>query len=311
MGVYGEILNEEAYLCEVAGLSKKDLLDNPDKVESKVRKLLDQKFSSAAQAVAVFIAILSIVAGSLLMIPTIGLSFVLSIFFTAMVCEWISVLDTKSKKKSLIKIKAACFKIKAKHEKHLVKNPDDTKCKEALKKITDMIAHIEKIEKDVEHEKEMKELAMYKSTYFDALDIYINFDKEENNPDVVFLLFKMFSESDIVSRFEKCKNFDNFSELMSDYDYLVSDNFSKEKQKPWMKDYFLVFYMDDDYAYAYVKGTKKFVRIDYDGLTFFHPSFSCDQSDFEWYKRVDREEGYFLLSEPPKGIERKPVIEKK
>ena len=322
MAVYGEIINEEAYLCEVAGLSKKDLLENPEKVESRLKQLFNEKFSSVQKAIAVVISLLGVVAGIASVPVTFGLSIYFCILWPILITGWIQDLDTKSKKNKIKRIKQYCEKIKTKYENYLQKNPNDSKCKEALDKISNTINSIDKMEKDVYVAKS----APYREAYKSAIGCYKNPSRgrmtENNDICAMLTLFKL---PDIVKRystfvkFEKLRDFygSTDEEMLEDRFYCAESLYESIKEHEFFEIFNddgydnyrlfidkqdptkLLYYFDDD-PYFELFTPEKYVAM-----------FWRKDEIENMIKRIDREEGYYLLSEPPKGIERKPVIEKK
>ena len=317
MGVYGNYTNEEALLERVVlqeiMISKKDCED-----PEIVKKIIEKGFPSIPKAFAFIFVILSTIAYIAVGFITIGIGFLLFVEVFTNVWSWYNDLDNKYKEKNLKKLKEKCLKIKSKCEKILEKEPNNENTKKLLKAVNDNLKKIDEHEKQLVKDAENREIEEMKRIYKEFINWvekpgtigHTSLDKYNNDIlDVAYSLKIPFSK--VINHFYK--NNKNRKDILLDlYIYTDGEPDSEETKEAFnmvRSNKVFEFQSDDDYSIFINHNGGKAYQIDantkiHQITNYDHPE---DYSKDKYFIQADRILGYYILSEPPKGIKRKEL----
>lgn len=316
MGVYGnyineEILSEQVILQEMM-ISKKDCQD-----PEIVKKILEKGFPSVPKAFAFAFVILTTIAYVAVGVITLGIGLVLFMIVISDVWNWYNDLDSKYKEKNLKKLKEKCLKIKSKCEKILEKDPNNENTKKLLQAVNDNLKKMDDREKQLLKDKEDAKLQ-------GAIDEYEEFISWIEDPgsightssdgcnnnilDVAYSLKIPFQK--IINHFYKY-NKDRKDILLDLNIYTDGDPNSEETREASRmvgSDKILEFQSDDEYGIFINPNNGKAYMTDGGPIkqitNYDHPE---DYSKDKYFIQADRILGYYILSEPPKGIKKKEL----
>ena len=228
-------------------------------------------------------------------------------------------MDQKTRENKVKNIKDKSLKLKTKYEKYLEKNPNDNKCKEALKRIDNSLKVLEKIESDRIEKKKLEEIDEMKKIYKETILSLKSTDRfNDETFDNLALAFILFSEKDIINRFKKSSTKNDIHDILNsawyggdevDFERDLSNNPLVQSVK---NDKFITLFYGDDSVFEIDIDKNKIIsfyyprKIEYLNTNEIINNFKKSYSE-DIIKIADRELGYYLLSEPPKNIQRKEI----
>lgn len=302
MGIYTKLLRDQ-YVTEV--VTKKQAM-NPE----YVKKVYEKGFESSIEAIEFISSLLSGISGVTIGLkishPLIGI--VMGVLTSGAISTWLQTLPAKLRASKINEIESKCNTLIEKYTKELESGKGNEKeLKEYIDKLNNTIAEIKKIEN-----MKIKEVNDETKKEYNKIIAYLNGNPFSDNssgqlelPILAMIKMKL-SDKQIC-------------------DYIISTKKNRlctDKNTIGLKDYCLDCIASDGYIYSFLENddyiciidAKKKVFVDDAlinknrkniSLNSLASSFNSEIDDE--LIQLDKQKGYYLFSEPPKGIKRKSL----